>query len=409
MQIFVNTKYDFVKWRFAALAFSVVWILLGVGFYLKRGINWGIDFAGGANIVLKFKDAVPLDRLRTELKDATIQQYGKAEDHAVLIRLPQQKGESDYAGQIVQKLHNDLNPPPAGKTDINYHGRDVVTELLAGADPDNKGTQPAARQYYANLAQAVINKRSELGLFSNMSQVTSVPGVTTGIARVLNEKTSLGSFNVLNQETVGPQVGKELQKKAILAVILSTLAMGVYLWLRFDLMFGLSAVVCIIHDVIVSVAFLGMINGEVSLNIVAALLLIVGFSINDTVVMYDRVRENKRKLKTRMSFEEQLNLAMNQTLSRTILTSGTVVIVLIALLLFGGKVIHEFAWILLIGVLAGTYSTITIVPAVAIAWNRFTGRTHDMSGPARGSTPRVEPPPAREENNRPSPRKRRAG
>jgi len=169
-------------------------------------------------------------------------------------------------------------------------------------------------------------------------------------------------------------------------------------------------VMCIIHDVLISVAFLGMINGEVSLNIVAALLLIVGFSINDTVVMYDRVRENKKKLKTRMSFEEQLNLAMNQTLSRTILTSGTVVIVLIALLLFGGKVIHEFAWILLIGVLAGTYSTLTIVPAVAIAWNRFTGRTHDMAGPARGAAPRVEPPPAREENNRrPSQRKRRAG
>jgi preprotein translocase SecF subunit len=147
-------------------------------------------------------------------------------------------------------------------------------------------------------------------------------------------------------------------------------------------MFGASAIVCIIHDVFMSLAFLMMINGEFSLNIVAALLLIVGFSINDTVVMYDRVRENRRKLKTRMTLEEQLNLAMNQTLSRTILTSGSVVIVLVALLLFGGKVIHEFAWILLIGVLAGTYSTVTIVPAVAIAWNNMTGRAHDLSGPA---------------------------
>jgi len=118
------------------------------------------------------------------------------------------------------------------------------------------------------------------------------------------------------------------------------------------------------------------------------------------------VRENKRKLKTRMTFEEQLNLAMNQTLSRTILTSGSVVIVLIALLLFGGKVIHEFAWILLIGVLAGTYSTITIVPAVALAWNNMTGRTHDVAGPAARA--RVEPAPApREENG--GQRKRKAG
>src|SRR4029077_3201165 len=178
-----------------------------------------------------------------------------------------------------------------------------------------------------------------------------------------------------------------------------------YLWLRFDIMFGAAAVVCIVHDVAMSLAFLGMINGEASLNIVAALLLIVGFSINDTVVMYDRVRENRKKLKTRTSFEDQLNLAMNQTLSRTILTSGSVVIVLISLILFGGKVIHEFAWILLIGVLAGTYSTITIVPAVAIAWNKLTGRKHDISGPTARA--RVDPPPPTREV--PSQRKRRVG
>ncbi len=406
MQIFVNTKYDFVKWRFVAVAFSMVWVLIGLAFFMKRGINWGIDFAGGANVVLKFKDAVPMDRLRAELADASIQQYGKADDRAVLIRLPQLGKEADYAGQIVARLQRDLNPPSPGKVDINFHGRDVITDLLTAADPDHKGTRPDARQYYANIAQAVIAHRSELHVFTNMTQVTSVPGVTVGIARVLNEKTFLGSFNVFDAETVGPQVGKELQQKAILAVIFSTLAMGVYLWLRFDLMFGASAIVCIFHDVAVSIAFLGMINGEVSLNIVAALLLIVGFSINDTVVMYDRVRENKRKLKVRMTFEEQLNLAMNQTLSRTILTSGSVFIVLVGLLLFGGKVIHEFAWILLIGVLAGTYSTITIVPAVAIAWNRVTGRTHDIAGPV--ARPRAETPaPPRQENG--EKRKRKAG
>ena len=198
---------------------------------------------------------------------------------------------------------------------------------------------------------------------------------------------------------------RELQQKAVWAIVLSTLAMGAYLWIRFDIMFGAAAVVCIVHDVAMSLAFLGMINGEASLNIVAALLLIVGFSINDTVVMYDRVRENRRKLKTRMTLEEQLNLAMNQTLSRTILTSGSVVIVLVALLLFGGKVIHEFAWILLIGVLAGTYSTVTIVPAVAIAWNNLTGRTHDLSGPANRPT-RVDP---KQDVPPPPQRKRKAG
>jgi preprotein translocase subunit SecF len=402
MQIFVNTKYDFVKWRFAAVAFSVVFVLIGIGFYMKRGINWGIDFAGGANIILKFQGAVPLDRLRADLTDASIQQYGKPGDNAVLIRLPQLGKETDYAGQVTAKLHNDLSPTPPGKLDINFHGRDAITDLLLGADPDNKGTRPEARQYYANIAANIVAHRSELGVFTNMTQVTATPGMTTGIARVLNDKTILGTFNLYDQETVGPQVGRELQQKALYAIIFSTLAMGVYLWLRFDLMFGVSAIVCIIHDVAVSTAFLGMINGEVSLNIVAALLLIVGFSINDTVVMYDRMRENKKKLKTRMSFEEQMNLAMNQTLSRTILTSGSVVVVLVALLLFGGKVIHEFALVLLIGVIAGTYSTVTIVPAVAIAWNNMTGRKHDIAGPA--ARPRVEEP----RSEAPAPRKRKA-
>jgi len=399
MQIFVNANYDFVKYRFHAVVFSLIWVLIGAGLFLKNGINWGIDFAGGANVVLKFRDQVPLNRLRADLADATIQSYGKAEDRAVLIRLPRQKGEVDLAGQVVAKLNRDLNPEAAtGKLDLNFQGRDRLTDLLASVDPDNKGTRPDARAYYAAVAQNIINRRSEVGIFTSMQQVTSAPGDTVGIARVINERTFLGAFNVLNQETVGPQVGRELQQKAVWAVILSTLAMGAYLWMRFDLMFGVAAVVCIVHDVCVSLAFLGMINGEFSLNIVAALLLIVGYSINDTVVTYDRVRENRRKLKTRATLEEQLNLAMNQTLSRTILTSGSVVIVLIALILFGGKVIHEFALVLLVGVIAGTYSTVTIVPAVAIAWNNLTGRRHDIAGPA--ARPRVEPTPREETRKR---------
>ena len=405
MQIFVNTKFDFMKWRIRAVIFSLVWIAIGFGLLAKNGINWGIDFAGGASIVLKFRDAVPMDRLRADIRDASIQQYGKAEDRTVLIRVPQQKQEADLAGQIVAKLARDLNPEAATKLDLNYWGRDRVADLLLTADPDAKGSNEEARRYYANVAQQIINKRSEVGIFTSMAQVSSTPGVTANVSRVLNEKAFLGVFNGLNQETVGPQVGHELQQKAIWAVVLSTLAMGAYLWIRFDVMFGASAVVCIIHDVLVSLALLGFINGEFSLNIVAALLLIVGFSINDTVVMYDRVRENKKKLKTRATLEEQLNVAMNQTLSRTILTSGSVVLVLIALILLGGKVIHEFAEVLLVGVLAGTYSTVTIVPAVATLWNNMTGRAHDVTGPSRGT--RVETP-TRGDEVTPGQRKRRA-
>ncbi|MGZ8854053.1 MAG: protein translocase subunit SecF, partial [Thermoanaerobaculia bacterium] len=153
-----------------------------------------------------------------------------------------------------------------------------------------------------------------------------------------------------------------------------SIAMGIYIALRFDLMFGVSAVANIIHDVLVALAFMAMMRLEFSLNIVAALLTIVGYSINDTVVMYDRVRENRRKIKKPMTLGDELNLAMNQTLSRTVLTSGSVFLVLIALILFGGNVIRGFAWILMIGVISGTYSTVTIVPAVAMWWEKLTGR-----------------------------------
>jgi preprotein translocase subunit SecF len=384
MKIFDNPNYDFIKYRWHAVIISLLIIGAGLAVLLTRGINVGVDFAGGANIILKFKDEVPLADLRKELPDATIQQYGRATENEVLIRLPQLQREGDYAGEVVEKLHRDMNPEAAAKHDLNYLGSDRLASLLLQADPDNRGTNPAAIQYYNQLADRIIDKRSEVGIFASMQQVTQ--GVSTGVAKVLNEKTFLGDFNVLNQETVGPQVGRQLQQKAFWAIVLSSLAMGLYIWLRFDFVFGVAAMICIIHDVLIAMAFLLFINLEFSLNVVAALLTIVGYSINDTVVTYDRVRENRKKIKKPMNLAEHLNLAMNQTLSRTILTSGTVFLVLLAMLIFGGEVIRGFSWILTIGVISGTYSTLLIVPAVAVAWDKW----NDRRRPPR-ATARIEP------------------
>lgn len=397
MQIFVNPNYDFMKWRFRLIAISLIWIIAGFVLFAKNGVNWGIDFSGGANLVLKFREAVPLDQLRAMLPEATLQQYGKAEARDILIRLPKARGEGDYAGQAVALLNTRLNPESATKHDLNYLGSDRLLNLLQTNDPDKKGTNPAAVEHYKQIASSVIDRRSELGIFTSMQQVSTVPGVSAPTARVLNEKAFLGDFNVLNQETVGPQVGSELQRKAILALVLSTLAMGVYIAIRFDLKFGVAAVICMIYDVLVSLALLAFLNAEFAIITVAALLMVVGYSINDKVVLYDRVRENMRKVRNE-SFSDVLNRSLNQTLSRTVLTGGSVMLVLITLILFGGEVIQDFAALLLVGTIAGTYSTLTLAPAVTIAWNNLTSGKRDVPGAPAES--RLEKPASIEARKR---------
>ena len=146
MQIFHNPNYNFIKYRWQATLVSVAIVVVGVVLYATRGVNVGVDFAGGANIILRFQDNPPINQLRNELPEATIQQYGRPQDRALLIRLPQQKRESDYAGLVVEKLHTDMNPQAASRHDLNYLGSDRLSGLLLQTDPENRGSNPAAIQ-----------------------------------------------------------------------------------------------------------------------------------------------------------------------------------------------------------------------------------------------------------------------
>ena len=392
MQIFANANYDFLKWRLRATALFLAFILVGLTLLFTRGLNLGIDFSGGASIILRFKDTVPLAELRQSVQGATIQQYGKAEEHSVLIRLPQQGREGDYAGVIVTGLHTQMNPDAASKHDLNFRGRDQLASLLQQGDPDNRGTNPAAQTHYRTIAERIMEKRTKIGIFKTMQEVTSVDGVSTAAAALLNEQTFPGAFNVLSQETVGPAIGKQLQTKAMLAIILATLAMGVYIAVRFDITFGGAAVLALVVDAAFAFAFLVMMRLEFSLITVASFLMIIGYSINDKVVIYDRVRENMKKNHGREAFETILNRSLNQTLSRTILTGGCVLLILLSLIFLGGPVIHDFAMLLFIGTVVGTFTTLTVVPAIVLAWGR---KRRDAPAVARASSARVESTPSK--------------
>lgn len=374
MELFVNSKYDFVRWRFHAIAFSIIFIAVGGILFFVRGVNLGIDFAGGANVILRFQQEPPIGELRAIVADATIQRYGTPAENSVLLRLPQAAEERDYAGETVGRINARLNEQAGGdRLDLNLQGSVSIADLFRSADPDNRGTSPDAGAHYDALAGRVIAERSRLGIFTSMDQVGAVEGLSPAAAQLLRDRAFLGSFNVLNQETVGPQVGRELQEKALWAIVLATLAMGAYIAVRFDVKFGIAGIVSLIHDSAITLAFMMMINAEFAIITVAAFLMIIGYSINDTVVVYDRVRENVRKLRIKEDFASVLNRSLNQTLSRTILTGGSVILVLLALIFWGGEVIHEFALLLLIGTIVGTYSTFFVVPTVVLAWNRRVG------------------------------------
>jgi preprotein translocase subunit SecF len=324
MQIFQNTNYNFIRWRWHALAASLVVLLAGVAMVVARGgIPLGIDFSGGTIIVVKFEQPTTEEVVRRAIEqvpgEKVVQKYGPAEDNEILIRLP----------QVVEEEGASLEA-----------GANQVVTALQGAD--------------------------------------------------------LGGFEVINTEMVGPVIGKELQRKGIFATLFSLVGIAVYIAIRFRFSFALGAVAATFHDVAVTLAFLTFFGYELSLNVIAAILAITGYSVNDTIVVFDRVRENMRSMR-RDTLDQVVNTSVNQTLGRTIITSGTTTGAVLALYIFGGEVLRAFSFTMLVGVLAGTYSTVFIASAVAIILSKRkvgrvrTAATAAPAAPAEAGT-RVRKP-----------------
>ena len=298
MQIFTKPNFNFIRWRWHAIALSAVVIGAGLASMVARGgMPLGIDFTGGSVIILKFEQPVGEDAVRSALAampgEKVVQQFGAASAREILVRLP----------QTVEREEGSLLD------------RDVRTATEA-------------------LRQA-----------------------------------NLGKFEVIGTDVVGPVIGAQLQRKGLLATLFSILGITVYIAFRFRFSFAAGAIVATFHDILVTLVFLSWFGYDLSLNVVAALLTITGYSVNDTIVIFDRVRENFRGMR-RDSLEHIVNTSVNQTLGRTVITAGTTLLSVIALYLFGGEVLEAFAFTMIVGIISGTYSTVFIAAAIAIILSR---------------------------------------
>ncbi len=294
---------DFVgKIRFAAIL-SCILVLISAGAIIKNGgLKYGIDFAGGTLIQIKFSEHRTTDEIRKATKqlgveEASVQPFGEVHDNEYLINIS--KTVSDLEG-LSDKI---------GDSFVKTFGKD--------------------------------------------------------------------SFEIRRVGMVGPKVGKDLREKGFMAVVCSLIGMLVYIWWRFEFRFGVGAIVALAHDVIITLGAITLTNRAIDLPIIAAILTVVGYSVNDTIIVCDRIRENRRKM-VKKDLKDIINSSINNTLGRTIITSFTTLLVVITLFIFGGGVIHDFAFTLLIGIFVGTYSSIFIASPLLMVWEKL---LHDKKHP----------------------------
>jgi preprotein translocase subunit SecF len=377
MRIIGETHLPFLSYRRIAIGMSLLVILAGLAYEaFGPGLNLGIDFLGGTQVTVKFKEGLNLGELRTSVAglgagEAMIQRFDEPEKHEVLIRVQNPAGtEGDFTKPILEHLQKTFNGELGDRFDLNTQGAKELTDLLVAADPDTVGgDQEARRLHYGPMADAVLAYRKAHGIFGSVDEVDTIEGLSDAVRAAIKSRTVAGAWALLGAESVGPAVGKDLREKAQLAIAFSLVGMLVYIWVRFQLPYGVGAVIALFHDVLITLSALSLTHREVNLPTIAALLTLVGYSVNDTVVVFDRVRENL-KLHRGEDLEKTMDLSINQTLSRTLITSGTTLLVVIFLYLFGGDVINTFAFVLLVGIIVGTYSSIFIASPVALWMNR---------------------------------------
>ena len=395
MEIFKNTNFDFLGKKWPFIIASLVLTAAGlVSLVVKGGPLYGIDFKGGALMHVKFTGEPPDEKIRKALSatipgEISVQRVTTPGANEVIVSTDIATEEALNKNR--QKMEEALRSTfgdPSGKEDLNNTGVDRLTIVMrdglsrAGVLPDDKQLN--------ELVKSILdfkNGTSNGGLLKSLDQLSAVSGVTPQVLSVLKEKCYLSPFTIRNTEVVGPKVGSELRTKALLATLYALAGMLVYIAFRFEWIYGVAAVIAVFHDTIITLGLFSIFNKEISLTVVAALLTLVGYSMNDTIVTFDRIRENLRIVK-KTAFNDLVNLSINQTLSRTILTSGLTFLTAMSLWLFGGQVLNGFAFALVVGILVGTYSSVFVACPILIYWHDLADqRRKQASGLPAGNKP----------------------
>jgi preprotein translocase subunit SecF len=377
MQLFKTPNIKFLKYKYIALVFTAAIVVAGVlNVTVFKGLKLGVDFGEGTLLRIMTKAPASEGQIRDLLQTvglgkSTVQKTGDTgrEFQIRAVESVSTKGsEQDQleaheklADKIIGALRGDDGQAERarGLVDLNAVDERTLSGLLEGSFP---GSGPDA-------AQKIIAFRNQTGIIATYEDVSGI-GLKPEVQTFLKDKTYLGKLTVMSRETVGPQVGADLRRKAVQATIWSLIGMLVYIALRFKLEYGVAAIFTLFQDVLITMTFYSFTNREINLPIIAGILTIVGFSINDTIVIFDRVRENQKLMRGK-PLEEVMNASLNQCLGRTIITSGTVFLTVGSLFLFGGEIINDFAFLMLIGTIEGVYSTIYLSCPVVLFWQKW--------------------------------------
>lgn len=389
MEFFRDTTIDFLGKKWFFLGFSLIFSVAGLlSMFFWHGIPLGVEFRGGTLVYVTFADKPNEDHIRAALDragvhNAQIQHYGPSSSNDELIDLAQTGTNgtdvSQGKDQIIRALEAELGKQQDFTKDLNYVGSDTIRNALAVRDPLHSATPDA----YDRVTKQILNYRDNQnnGLIRSFDDLVKAGVPQAAVDALKDDGYFVSGFHVFNAEIVGPQIGAELRKQALLATLYSMAGMLIYLWFRFEMIYGVAAVVACFHDTLITVGAFSLTNNPITLTVIAAILTLVGYSMNDTIVVFDRIRENVRLMR-RETLAEVVNRSINQTLSRTILTSGLTFLTVLSLYLFGGEVLHGFSLALVIGILIGTYSSIAVAAPMLVAYQDWRA-----SGSGRNSVP----------------------